>query len=126
MPNRRVVRDAEVWMAVLNKGDLPIFNPPYGPTLMHFTTYSDASGKILDSPGVGMLIPSQFGLLPRVAAWEFPTGFMNSVDERGKKCFCKTTCLETIGVISTLLLAPDLLRGNSVVHRVDNIATCQA
>ena len=66
--SRRVKRDAKVWLAVLKNGVLPIKNSLYGPRLMHFITFSDASGEILDSPGVDMLIPSQFGLLPRAAA----------------------------------------------------------
>ena len=125
-PNRRVKRDAMVWLAVLEKGDLPIPHDMYGPTLMHFTTFSDASGKIDDSPGIGLLIPGQFGVAPKVAAWEFPRGFLNSTDESGKKCFNKTTCLEAIGVVSILLLGSDILKGNCVVHKVDNIATCLA
>ena len=38
----------------------------------------------------------------------------------------KTTCLEALGMLGTLLLAPDLLEGHSVVHRMDNMATCLA
>ena len=126
LPNKRLLRDARVWFAVIKKGDLPIFRAPYGAAFMHIETFSDASGEILDSPGIGILIPSQFGWSPRVAAWEFPKGFLNSVDEKGKKCHSKTTCLEAIGMISVLLLAPDLLRGHCVVHTVDNIATVLA
>ena len=43
-----------------------------------------------------------------------------------KKSQHKTTCLEAAGMLGTVLLAPDLLMGQSVVHRMDNIATCLA
>ena len=124
--SKKVIRDAMVWLAVMEKGNLPIPKEQYGPTLMHFTSFSDASGRIDDTPGVGLLIPSQFGEAPRVAAWEFPRGFLNSCDEMGKKCYCKTTCLEAIGVVSILFLGAEVLRGKCVVHKVDNIATCLA
>ena len=125
-PSRAVARDAKVWLAVLEGGSLPIARKPAGPPPMHFRTFSDASGEFLDTPSVGILIPAQFGLGPRVASWEFPRGFLNMVDGVGKKCHRKTTTLEAIGMLSTILLAPDLLSGHSVVHVVDNIATCLA
>ena len=125
-PNKRLIRDAKVWLAVIEKGDLPVPHEYYGPAIVHYVTYSDAAGKIDDTPGIGLLIPSQFGFLPRVAAWEFPRGFLDSVDEFGKKCFNKTTCLEAIGVVSILLLGLENLRGKCVVHKVDNVATCLA
>ena len=125
-PNKRLIRDAKVWLAVMEKGDLPIPHEYYGPAIGHFVTFSDAAGKIDDTPGIGLLIPCQFGFSPRVAAWEFPRGFLVSVDEFGKKCFNKTTCLEAIGVVSVLLLGSEILRGKCVVHKVDNVATALA
>ena len=52
--------------------------------------------------------------------------FIDHMDENGKKCFNKTCCLEALGMLSVLLLAPDLLQGSTVVHVMDNIATCLA
>ena len=104
-----------MWLSVLEVGEWPIVPRPLDPPPMHFRTYSDASGEILDTPSTGMLIPAQFGLKPRVASWEFPKGFLDSVDEKDCKCFRKTTCLETLGILCTLLLAPDLLGGHSVI-----------
>ena len=80
----------------------------------------------MNTPSVGLMVPSQFGCQPRVASWEFPRQFLNSVDEKGSKAFHKTTCLEAVGLLSILLLAHDLLEGQSVVHIMDNSATCLA
>ena len=80
----------------------------------------------MDSPSVGLLVPAQFGFQPRVASWEFPRQFLNSVDEKGCKALHKTTCLEAVGLLSVLLLAHDLLEGQTVVHIMDNSATCLA
>ena len=88
-PERKVLRDAKVWLAVLEGGELPIFSRISGPPIMHFETYSDASGEILDTPSIGMLVPAQFGLKPRVASWEFPKGFLVSVDDKGSTCYRK-------------------------------------
>ena len=125
-PSRAVIRDSKIWLSVLEGGSLPIVRRPSGPPPMHFLTFSHASGEFLDTPSVGILIPAQYGCGPRVASWEFPRGFLDTVDEEGKKCHRKTTTLEAIGMLSTLLLAPELLSGHSVVHVVDNIATCLA
>ena len=125
-PVRAVIRDAKVWLSVLEGAELPIPTSIVGPPPMHFRTFSDASGEFLDTPSIGILVPAQFGLGPRVASWQFPRGFLDSVDEKGCKCFRKTTCLEALGILCTLLLASDLLGGQSVVHVVDNIASCLA
>ena len=125
-PNRCVRRDAKVWLAALEVGDLPILPPITPPPPAHFQTFSDASGDILDTPSVGILIPAQFGCKPRAVSWEFPRLFLNSVDELGRRGYHKTTCLEAVGMLGTVLLAPDLLLGQSVLHRMDNIATCLA
>ena len=125
-PNRAAVRDARVWLSVLEVGEWPIFPMSLDPPPMHFRTFSDASGEILDTPSIGILIPTQFGLKSRVASWEFPRGLLDSVDEKDCKCFRKTTCLETLGMLCTLLLAPDLLSIHSVIHVMDNIASCLA
>lgn len=97
VPCRRVKRDAKIWLAMLGAGKLPILQPIQSPPLEHIVTYSDAAGELLDTPGVGLLIPSQLGCTPRAAAWEFPMGFLNSEDENGKKCFKKTCSLEALG-----------------------------
>ena len=86
-PSRFVKRDAQVWLACILGGVFPILPKWIPPSLEHFRTYSDASWKLVHSPGVGMLIPAQLGRSPKVGAWEFPKGFLNSVDEKGAKCF---------------------------------------
>ena len=115
-----------MWLACIEGGVFPILPKWAPPPLEHLRTYSDAAGELLHSPGVGMLIPAQFGEGPRVGAWEFPKGFLNSVDEKGAKCFRKTTCLEALGLLCILLLAPELLQNRSVVHTIDNIAAVLA
>ena len=123
-PTRAVIRDAKVWLAILGDGMLPVLPDWTPPPLEHYKTYSDASGEFINSPGIGILIPAQQGNGPRVGAWEFPRGFLNSVDEKGATCCQKTTCLEVLGMLCTLLLAPELLYGKAVVHVMDNIAAC--
>ena len=125
-PSRFVKRDAQVWLSCILEGVFPILPKWVPPPLEHFRTYSDASWKLVHSPGVGMLIPAQFGRSPKVGAWEFPKGFLNSVDEKGAKCFRKTACLEALGMLGVLLLAPELLQNRSVVHTIDNIASVLA
>ena len=125
-PNTRVKRDAHVWLACIEEGVFPILPDWSPPPLEHIRTYSDAASELLHSPGVGLLIPAQLGKRPRASAWEFPKGFLISVDEKGSKCYRKTTCLEAIGMLSILLLAPDLLQNKSVVHTIDNIASVLA
>ena len=92
----------------------------------NFRTFSDASGDFMDTASVGILIPAQFGCKPRAVSWEFPRKVLLSVDESGKEALHKTTCLEAVGMLGTVLLAPALLHGQSVVHCMDNIATCLA
>lgn len=70
-PNRGMERDSKVWLAVLESGKLPLLPLATNPPPMHYSTYSDASGEILDTPSIGILIPAQFGHEPRVASWEF-------------------------------------------------------
>lgn len=111
-------RDAKVWIAVLEYGELPILPPPGCPPPDHIQSFSDASGDLWDTPSVGILIPAQYGRKPRVASWEFPRGFLVSLDESGVMCRHKTTALEAVGPLATLLLAPDLLQGRSLLHKV--------
>ena len=125
-PSNKVKRDAKVWLAALEAGELPILPLETPPAPAHFQTFSDASGDILDTPSVGIVIPAQFGQKPRAVSWEFPRIFLISVDEFGRTGQHKTTCLEAVGMLGTVLLAPDLLRGQGVIHRMDNIATCLA
>ena len=82
---------------MLKAGKLPILRQRSSPPLEHVVTYSDAAGEILDTPGVGLLIPAQLGHGPRAAAWEFPMRFLCTEDENGKKCFKKTCSLEALG-----------------------------
>ena len=123
-PSRTVKRDGRVWLACLEVGEFPILAQKVEPPPEHLRTYSDASGEIRNSPGIGLLIPAQMGHSPRVAAWEFPAGFLNTVDEKGAKCYAKTCCLESLGLVSILLLAPRLLQGRNVVHVMDNASAC--
>ena len=100
IPCNRVKRDAKIWVAMLKAGKLPILRQRSSPPLEHVVTYSDAAGEILDTPGVGLLIPAQLGHGPRAAAWEFPMRFLYTEDENGKKCFKKTCSLEALGKCS--------------------------
>ena len=84
-PCRKVKRDAKIWLTILKVERLPILLPMSNPPLERMVTYSDAVGEILDTPGVGLLIPAQLGCKPRVAAWDFPTEFLDCVDEEAKK-----------------------------------------
>ena len=123
---RAAKRDAKVWLSVLEARELPVLPRRVCPRPDHILSYSDASGEFLDTPGIGILIPAQYGEKPRVAAWSFPIGFLDCIDEKGAKACNKTTCLEAVGMLSGILLAPDLLQGKSVIHIMDNQAACLA
>ena len=125
-PIKAAKRDARVWLAVLEVRELPVLSIKRCPLPDHILSFSDASGEFLDSPGIGIFIPAQYGEEPRAAAWSFPVGFLNCVDEKGCRVCNKTTCLEAVGMLSVILLAPDLLQGRSVIHVMDNYAACLA
>ena len=108
-PNKSVKRDAKIWLSTVEARDLRVLPMKRGPLPDYILCFSDASGKILDTPGIGILIPAQHGKKARVAAWSYPFGFLSCVDEKGAKCYNKTTCLENIGMLSGLMLAPELL-----------------
>ena len=89
---------------------LPEWTPP---PIENFRIYSYASHR---HSGIGL----------RVAACQYAIGFLNTVDEKGSKRFWRTTCLETLGMLNTMLLAPDLLQGISMIHVMDNVASILA
>ena len=67
-PSRGTKRDAKIWLAVVEAGNLPVLPRRLSALPDYIETFSDASGEILDTPGIGMLIPAQFGEEAKVAA----------------------------------------------------------
>jgi len=47
---------------------------------------------------------------------------LNAVDEKGCSYGCKSTTLESVGVLLPLVAFPELIRGRNIVFRIDNMA----
>ena len=102
---------------------LPIVDPDPAPPLCATNIYPDASGHIGGevSPALGMLFPPQ-NLHHAVAfSIPFPTDFLLSPNGTGLVADTTTT-LESLGVLTPMLIAPDLCVGKSLHFRVDNMA----
>ena len=119
-------REALIWIGCLESMPHPIVPEIGAPSLDHLKSFSDASGQLNESPSVGILIPAQYGMSPKVASWELPRIGLIKADERGVKLYHKTTTLELVGMLGVLLLAPNIVRGRNVVHVMDNLASTLA
>ena len=102
---------------------LPILEHGFLPSCNAVLVYTDASGHLLSNPSVGIYAPSQ-GLRPAmVASLALPRCFLNKVDKNEKKCYCKSTTLEGLGLLAALCCDPQRFKGKDVVYFVDNQAT---
>ena len=64
--------------------------------------------------------------MPLVASLAFPRSFLNGMDEGNKKVHAKTTALEALGPLVTLMLDPLRFAEREVSFTIDNIATVLA
>ena len=114
---------------------LPIAEKPCQPTLAALCFYTDAAGasfsmvkgeKVFhenDEKGVACIGGE---CLENVWGWSrifWPAGLLCEVkDEKGKSFGCKSTTLESVGLLLPLLTFPHLVRGKNLIFRVNNIA----
>ena len=88
--------------------------------------FTDASGHIIDNPSLGVYSPEDSMHPPLVASLAFPRFFLLAKDDQGKKMFCKTTLLESLGFLAALCLDPVRFVGRKVLFSVDSIAAVLA
>lgn len=94
--------------------------------LLAMPVYTDASGCLSDNPSLGILVSSNGTFPPLVASLRFPYKFLSSVDMYGHTIYCKSTLLESLGYLATLLLCPERFVGQRVCYNVDSIAAVSA
>ena len=94
--------------------------------LLAIPIYTDASGCLYDSPSLGVLIGRHRTTPPFVASVRFPYNFLHHTDKHGRSIHCKTTLLESLAYLTTLLLCPPRFVNQSVVFKIDSIAAVSA
>ena len=104
---------------------LPILAEPFT-NLLSISVYTDASGSLPDSPSLGILVEGHRNTPPMVASLRFPYQFLHAKDKHGHSINNKTTLLESLGYLATLLLCPTNFMGQSVTFRIDCIGAVVA
>ena len=114
---------------------LPIADRPAKPSLAAVQFYTDAAGASFtwtkgkrifhnnDEKGVSCIGGSNLG---NVWGWSkivWPRGLLTEkVDKKGSLFGCKSTTLESVGLLIPLLVFPDLICGREIVFKMDNMA----
>ena len=129
LPSPQVVReDCRIMAAIIADtivNPLPIVTVP-SDDLLAMPIYTDASGCLYDSPSLGILISRYRMSPPYVASVRFPYHFMEGKDKHGRSINCKTTMLESLAYLTTLLLDPERFINQSVIFKIDSIAAVAA
>ena len=114
---------------------LPIAEKPSQPPLSAISFYTDAAGASFSvvkgvkmfhnnkGRGVACLAGTE---VEDIWAWtrmEWPDSLLNGLqDEKGRVFGCKSTTLESVGLLLPLLVFPEAIAGKHIVFWVDNIA----
>ena len=118
-----VVRDTCRTLAAILKDTavhpLPIL-PEISKDLLALAIFTDASGHLSSNPSMGILIERQNSTKPLVASLRFPYKFLHSFDKHGHAVYHKSTLLEALGPLATLLLCPGRFRGLPVFFKQDS------
>ena len=86
---------------------LPIIAPHLPPLFGMITACTDINGDLLNSPSLGIFIPTTVQYEnPLVASLALSRTFLNKQDDEEKKALSKTTALEALGFLTALLLDP--------------------
>ena len=85
---------------------LPIVERLSIPAADAMRVWTDASGHIIASPSLGILVPSRGKEPPLVASLAFPRSFLQAKDSKGHAAYCKTTTLECMGILAAICLDP--------------------
>ena len=104
---------------------LPILLKP-SKDLQALPIFTDASGCLTSNPSIGILIEKLNRSQPLVASLRFPYKFLHSSDKHGHAICCKSTLLESLGYLATLLLCPHRLSGRSVSFNIDSTSAVSA
>ena len=88
--------------------------------LLALPIFTDASGHLSSNPSMGILIERQNRTQPLVASLRYPYKFLHSFDKHGHAVYHKSTLLEALGPLATLLLRPGRFRGLSVSFKQDS------
>ena len=94
--------------------------------LLAIPVYTDASGCLNSNPSLGILIERHNRTQPLVASLRFPYKFLHAFDKHGHAIYCKSTLLESLGYLATLLLCPHRFQGLSVSFMIDSLSAVSA
>ena len=94
--------------------------------LLALPIFTDASGCLTSNPSLGILIEKLDKTQPLVASLRFPYKFLHSFDKHGHAIYHKSTLLEALGPLATLLLCPDRFKGRSVSFKQDSQSAVSA
>jgi hypothetical protein len=127
-------RDLVIWYNFVNSDLkwLPISQEMIPAPLWCREFVSDAAGlsaeaDISTGPGCGNVGFREDGSIIFANQLIWPKRFIDSdLDEKGVRFGDKTTCLETIGLMIPLLIAPELFKNQHVLMKVDCLGTVYA
>lgn len=94
--------------------------------LSAINVFPDASGCLLESPSLGILVEAFENFPPLVASLRFPHAFLINKDKQGKEVSNKTTLLESLAFLATILLDPIRFANRPVLFHIDNAAAVGA
>ena len=117
------------------KRGLPIASKPGKPGLAALRFYTDAAGasfstqngekRFHDNSGKGVACIGG-SCKEDIWAWSrlsWPANLITGMkDEKGSYYGCKSTMLESVGILIPLIAFPDMVKGRQLVFKVDNIA----
>ena len=122
-------------VAESTKKGLPIADQVAMPTLAALTFYTDAAGASFTMCGGKRIFHDNTGRgvacvagtsLEDMWGWtriSWPeTLLQQAKDEKGRFFGCKSTTLESVGLLLPLIAFPDRVAGKNVVFKIDNIA----
>ena len=114
---------------------LPIASRPVNPPLSALMFYTDAAGASFSMCNGKMVFHEQEGRGVACIGGEdmesiwiacklnWPEGLISGLrDEKGVPFGCKSTFLESVGLLLPFLVCPEKIRGRHMVFRVDNMA----
>ncbi len=114
---------------------LPIADVSVAPPLSALTFYTDAAGASYNIQNGRKVFPDQQDRgvacvagesVDKIWAWSrltWPKSLLTELkDERGKLFGCKSTTLESIGLLIPFIAFPSMVKGAHLVFKVDNIA----
>jgi len=127
-PSSQCLKDILVWAGfLLDKCEWNnIAHCPSGPPLSFYDFTSDAAGmdvkrKCKSKVGFGLIGFDPDGIIILAHQYFWPIDLYGKLDGKGACFGSKTLLLEAIGLLSPLLLIPNVIQSSYVVLNVDNI-----